>query len=131
MTSKTHGVGMNSEASSIEYELDGSIATVRLNRPEKLNAFTFAMIDQIRDAVERAAADEGVIAIVITGPVALFPQGSTPEISRARLREVCRRALAILTRTHCPRCSAICFACRSQSSRPSTASLREAASCWR
>ena len=78
---------MNSEASNIEYELDGSIATVRLNRPEKVNAFTFAMIDQIRDAVERAAADEGVVAIIITEtglrkPVAPFPLGSMQEISR-------------------------------------------------
>jgi enoyl-CoA hydratase/carnithine racemase len=66
---------MSSEASNIEYELDGSIATVRLNRPEKLNAFTFAMIDQIRDAVERAAADEGVVAIIITGTGRAFSAG--------------------------------------------------------
>ena len=70
-----HGVGMNSEASNIEYEFDDSIATVRLNRPEKLNAFTFAMIEQIRDAVERAAADEGVVAIIITGTGRAFSAG--------------------------------------------------------
>ena len=66
---------MNSEASNVEYELDDSIATVRLNRPEKLNAFTFAMIEQIRDAVERAAADEGVFAIIITGSGRAFSAG--------------------------------------------------------
>src|SRR5580658_7826644 len=66
---------MNSKESNIEYEIDGSIATVRLNRPEKLNAFTFEMIGQIRDAVERAAADEGVIAIVITGTGRAFSAG--------------------------------------------------------
>ena len=48
---------------------------MRLNRPEKLNAFTFAMIDQIRDAVERAAADEGVVAIIITGTGRAFSAG--------------------------------------------------------
>ena len=77
--SKNHGVGMNSEKSNIEYELDESIATVRLNRPEKLNAFTFAMIDQIREAVERAAADEAVVAIIITGTGRAFSAGLDAE----------------------------------------------------
>src|SRR5271155_412376 len=66
---------MKSEASNIEYELDDSIAIIRLNRPEKLNAFTFRMIDQIRDAVERAAADEAVVAIIITGTGRAFSAG--------------------------------------------------------
>src|SRR5580658_4670421 len=66
---------MKSKESNIEYEVDDSIATVRLNRPEKLNAFTFAMIAQIRDAVERAASDEGVVAIIITGTGRAFSAG--------------------------------------------------------
>ena len=33
------------------------------------------MIDQIRDAVERAAADEGVVAIIITGTGRAFSRG--------------------------------------------------------
>ena len=105
---------MSSEASNIEYELDDSIATVRLNRPEKLNAFTFAMIEQIRDAVERAAADEGVVAIIITGTGRAFSAGLDAEISRARPRAASRRALAILPPMNCPHCSAICCACRSR-----------------
>lgn len=66
---------MNSEASNIEYERDDSIATVGLNRPEKLNAFTFAMINQIREAVEHAAADERVVAIIVTGTGRAFSAG--------------------------------------------------------
>ena len=66
---------MNAEASDIEYELDDSIAIVRLNRPEKLNAFTFAMIERIRDAVERASADERVVAIIVTGTGRAFSAG--------------------------------------------------------
>ena len=105
---------MNSEASNIEYELDESIATVRLNRPEKLNAFTFAMIDQIREAVERAAADEAVVAIIITGTGRAFSAGLDAGDLRARPRAERRRALAIPLRMNCPRCSAICCACRSR-----------------
>src|SRR5260370_15080843 len=66
---------MNSEASKIEYELDDSIAVVRLNRPEKLNAFTFKMIERIRDAVECAAGDEAVVGIIITGTGRAFSAG--------------------------------------------------------
>src|ERR1700723_4286504 len=75
VASKKDGVGMKSEVSNIEYELDDSIATVRLNRPEKLNAFTFKMIEQIRDAGGRAAPDEGVVAIIITGTGRAFSAG--------------------------------------------------------
>jgi enoyl-CoA hydratase/carnithine racemase len=66
---------VSSEASNVEYEVDDSIATVRLNRPAKLNAFTYAMVEQIRDAVERASADEGVVAIIITGTGRAFCAG--------------------------------------------------------
>lgn len=62
-----HGVKMSSGKSNVLYEIADSTATVRLNRPEKLNAFTFAMVAEIRDAVERAANDERVVSIVITG----------------------------------------------------------------
>ena len=58
---------MGSKESNIIYEIHDSIATIRLNRPEKLNAFTFAMVEQIRDAVERAAHDDDAVAIIITG----------------------------------------------------------------
>ncbi|MBA3604900.1 MAG: enoyl-CoA hydratase/isomerase family protein [Acidimicrobiia bacterium] len=43
------------------------MAVVTLDRPEALNAFTHAMVADIRAAVERAAADPVVVGIVITG----------------------------------------------------------------
>ena len=75
---------MSSDALNIEYEVDDSIATVRLNRPEKLNAFTFTMIERIRDAVERATADESVVAIIITGTGRAFSAGlDTGDLARS------------------------------------------------
>jgi enoyl-CoA hydratase/carnithine racemase len=35
--------------SDLEYEADEHIATIRLNRPEKRNAFTFDMVDEWAD----------------------------------------------------------------------------------
>ena len=58
---------MSSEASQVIYEIDESIAIVTLNRPEKLNAFTFTMVEEIRDTIERASNDEKVVAIIVTG----------------------------------------------------------------
>ena len=51
----------------ILYSVDDFVATITLNRPDKLNAWTSEMDADVHHAVERAAADEAVRAIVITG----------------------------------------------------------------
>lgn len=53
---------------SIEFGVDATgVATLRLNRPDKLNAFDEAMIREIRAAVWRANFDESIRVLVITG----------------------------------------------------------------
>ena len=66
---------MESAMSMVVYEVEESVATVRLNGPDKLNAFTYEMIDAIRAAVDRAAADDRVVGIVITGSGRGFSAG--------------------------------------------------------
>lgn len=51
----------------ILYARRGHIATITLNRPDKLNAWTRAMNEQVRAAMQAAAADGSVRAIVVTG----------------------------------------------------------------
>ena len=51
----------------ILYEVDDPIATVTLNRPPQLNAWTDRMGIELRHAVARAETDRAVVAIVITG----------------------------------------------------------------
>lgn len=53
--------------SDIRYEVDDPIATITLDRPEQLNAWTPTMDRELRDAVGRAERDRAVVAIVITG----------------------------------------------------------------
>ena len=45
---------------SIIYSTDGPVATIKLNRPEKLNAFGGAMREEILSALELVAADEAI-----------------------------------------------------------------------
>src|SRR5262245_20640114 len=54
-------------AVNVTYAVEGPVGLVCLDRPEKLNAFTFRMVEEIRSVVEKAAADPGVTAVVITG----------------------------------------------------------------
>jgi len=49
------------------YEVVNAVATLTLNRPERLNALGDTLRDDLDDAVLRAAADPAVRAIVITG----------------------------------------------------------------
>jgi enoyl-CoA hydratase/carnithine racemase len=49
------------------YEAQGPVATVTLNRPEKLNAFTHETLRHLRAAVGRAVADPAVVGIIVTG----------------------------------------------------------------
>ena len=52
---------------ALKYEVDGRIATITLNRPERLNAINGAMPGEIRAAVEAANADDRVHVIVLQG----------------------------------------------------------------
>jgi enoyl-CoA hydratase/carnithine racemase len=49
------------------YEVADRVATITLNRPDKLNAWTATMEQEVRSAVEEAERDENVRVIVLTG----------------------------------------------------------------
>jgi enoyl-CoA hydratase/carnithine racemase len=51
----------------IRYEVVDGVATVTLNRPDRLNAFTGTMAAEIIDAFDHIDADDAVRAVVITG----------------------------------------------------------------
>ncbi|WP_293680739.1 enoyl-CoA hydratase [uncultured Phenylobacterium sp.] len=53
--------------SQVLYEVSEGIATVTLNRPERLNAWTGTMGAELRVAMEKAEADPEVRAIILTG----------------------------------------------------------------
>ena len=51
----------------ILYDVADNIATITINRPEKMNAFTGTMIREMTDAFDRIDADDDVRAVVVTG----------------------------------------------------------------
>lgn len=51
----------------ILYEPRGGVALITLNRPEKLNAWTQVMEDEVIDAVKTASADPAIGCLVVTG----------------------------------------------------------------
>jgi enoyl-CoA hydratase/carnithine racemase len=53
--------------SEIIYDVADSIATVTLNRPAQLNAFTTTMMREMIDAFDQIDADDSVRAVIVTG----------------------------------------------------------------
>jgi enoyl-CoA hydratase/carnithine racemase len=51
----------------ISYEVQGATATLTLDRPDALNAFTARMMHEVLDAIDRVDADDAVRALVVTG----------------------------------------------------------------
>jgi enoyl-CoA hydratase/carnithine racemase len=58
---------MESEFEEITTELTDHVFTITLNRPDRLNAFTATMGDELRAAFDRADADDEVRAVIVTG----------------------------------------------------------------
>jgi enoyl-CoA hydratase/carnithine racemase len=75
----------------IRYEIDGEVAIVTIDRPEKRNAMTYAILEEFRDAIRRAGDDRNAQAVVITGAGGAFCAGTdlsdlaaTPTEARGR-----------------------------------------------
>lgn len=60
----------------IIYEVSEQIATITLNRPEKLNAFTNRMLKEIISAFDESDADDNVRAVIVTGAGRAFCAGA-------------------------------------------------------
>jgi len=60
----------------IRYEVEGPTLLLTLDRPEKMNAFTGTMLDELIDAYRRADADDAIRAVVVTGAGRAFCAGA-------------------------------------------------------
>lgn len=88
-------------------ETHGAVALITLNRPEKLNALDYALIDRLMEMLDAAERDDGVRAIILTGAgdrafssgadIACFAT-SVRRGQAAALREFVRRGQALTGR---------------------------------
>lgn len=73
------------EFEQLRYSVDDGVARLRLDRPEHLNAFTSQLYGELKWAMRRAAADDGVDIVVVTGTGRAFATGGDLKESLARL----------------------------------------------
>jgi enoyl-CoA hydratase/carnithine racemase len=70
----------------VEFSISDSVAVLTLNRPEVRNAINDAMRSELLAAVERAAADDAITALVLTGKGKSFCSGGDISGMRERLK---------------------------------------------
>lgn len=71
----------------VQYECSDKVATLRLNRPEKLNAFTDEMVLALGDALHRFDLDADANVAVIVGNGRAFSSGADVHQRQLRSRE--------------------------------------------
>ena len=64
------------ELTELRYSVAGGVATVTLHRPERLNAFTLTMADELATVAAAADADDDVRVVVVTGAGRAFCAGA-------------------------------------------------------
>ncbi len=60
---------------TLNYQIADRILTLTLNRPDRLNAFTVTMCEELVDAFDRASDDDQIGAVVVTGAGRAFCAG--------------------------------------------------------
>ncbi len=60
----------------ILFAVEDGVATITLNRPERMNAFHFALGAELADAYARCDADDAVRAVILTGAGKAFCAGA-------------------------------------------------------
>jgi enoyl-CoA hydratase/carnithine racemase len=73
-------------ANLVEFSVSDSVAVLALNRPEVRNAINDAMRGELLAAIERAAGDDTITALVLTGNGKSFCSGGDVSGMRERLK---------------------------------------------
>jgi enoyl-CoA hydratase/carnithine racemase len=60
----------------IRYEVDGKVGTITIDRPEKRNAMTYAILNEFIEAIGTAGQDPATTVVVVTGVPGAFCAGT-------------------------------------------------------
>lgn len=101
---------------SIRYEVTDAVGRLTLNRPDRLNALTYPMLEELHQVFRRVAADtDGVRALLITGAGRAFSSGADvvtprpedPEHPKESLRDYYNPAYQLLRNLPVPTVAAV------------------------
>jgi 2-(1,2-epoxy-1,2-dihydrophenyl)acetyl-CoA isomerase len=101
---------------SIRYEVADGVGRITLNRPERLNALTYPLLEELHEVLRRiAAGQESVRAVVITGEGRGFssgadlvtPRPADPENPKDSLRDYYNPAYQLLKNLPVPTIAAV------------------------
>ncbi len=95
--SKSNGVA--SKQDNILVERDGDIGWVRINRPERLNAFAGTMREEIEAGLHELEADDAIRCVVITGVGRAFSTGGDVKVMAQLAADRDRERFAELVKT--------------------------------
>ena len=73
---REESLNIMADYTKILYSVESGVARVTLNRPDKRNALNAEIIGEVKDAVERSAADENVRVVLVTGAGKDFCSGA-------------------------------------------------------
>jgi enoyl-CoA hydratase/carnithine racemase len=68
--------GLATSYETVLFEVDDRIATVTLNRPERMNAWNDQLANDLSEALRRCDEDDGIRAVVVTGAGRAFCAGA-------------------------------------------------------
>lgn len=85
--------------SDIEYSVRDGVATITLNRPQRKNAFTLAMVDRWAQLLREAHDDSEVRAVLLTGAGGAFCAGVDLD-DFAEVTSTLQRQQILLNRVH-------------------------------
>lgn len=60
----------------VKYDQDGAVATITINRPDAMNSFTTELTLEVQLALEKAADDDAVRVVILTGEGRSFSAGA-------------------------------------------------------
>src|SRR4029079_241685 len=95
------GAVVKSPGSFLRDDSDSGVATITLNRPDRLNALTFEIYDELRHTFRALSTEPGVRAVVITGTGKAFCSGGDVREIIGRLIGREYRELLEFTRMTC------------------------------
>lgn len=70
---------------NLRFAVEGRVATITLDRPERMNAFTFAMIDDWVEAIAACRRDDDIRVLIVTGAGKAFCSGGDIREMKDRL----------------------------------------------